>query len=56
MNFKVLNFKVKTYMDKLQTCKIVTGYFAAIASCIFCSATNTRTAFSVQVQNKFNKM
>jgi len=31
----VLNFGVKGYMNMLLTCKIITGYFAAIASCIF---------------------
>lgn len=52
----VLNFEVKGCMDMLQTCKMGTGYFAAITSCIFFSAANMRMAFSVQVQNNFSKI
>lgn len=52
----ILTFDVKGCMLMLQTCKILTGYFAVIASSIFCSATNASTEFSIQVQNKFIKI
>lgn len=51
-----LTFDVKGCMVMLQTCTIQTAYFAAIASSIFCSATNTSTEFSIQVQSKFIKI